>query len=170
MAIHISLLTITDLWSNMWTSFSAWVHLGFINSTNWFVIKYVPTHMPAFIKISLTQTRVHLNFISKNKLFVIKHVYVVIHKVRTVIFRNFRPPFPHVRAHTLLSYKPSPQVQAHGYCFLKKMRQKYILDIQLKNHVPRKIKKILYKTIGKYRIKTPRTLASSLRSLTVRGR
>lgn len=134
------------------------------------MIKYVPTHMPAFIKISLTQTRVHLNFISKNKLFVIKHVYVVIHKVRTVIFRNFRSPFPHVRAHTLLSYKPSPQVQAHGYCFLKKMRQKYILDIQLKNHVPRKIKKILYKTIGKYRFKTPRTLASSLRSLTVRAR
>lgn len=108
-----------DLWSNMWTSFSAWVCLGFINSTNWFVIKYVPTLMPAFIKISLTQTRVHLNFISKNKWFVIKHVYAVIQKVRTVIFRNFRPPFPHVGAHTLLSYKPSPLVQAHGFLFFK---------------------------------------------------
>ena len=48
----------------------------------------------------------------------------VIHKVRTLGFRNFRLPFPPVRALTLLAYTPSPPshtVHACGCYFLKKI-------------------------------------------------
>ena len=44
----------------------------------------------------------------------IYHISIwVIHKVRTLKFRNYRPPSPSARVYTLLSYTLSPLVRAY---------------------------------------------------------
>ena len=91
----------------------------------------------------------------------------VIHKVRMLRFLNFRPPPPVVHAHTLLAYT--------GCDLLEKMWVKEINFVnyyQSKNHKQRcKIKKLLYKAVGKCWIKTPRrALRSRVQFLNVRGR
>ena len=95
----------------------------------------------------------------------------VIHKVRMLRFLNFIPPPrlppPVVHAHTLLAYT--------GCDLLEKMWVKEINFVnyyQSKNHKQRcKIKKLLYKAVGKCWIKTPRrALRSRVQFLNVRGR
>ena len=91
-------------------------------------------------------------------------------KVRTVRLRNFRPP-PPVRAHTLLAYTPSTSVLI--VFFKEDMTEMYFTNYyQSENHRQRyKIKKLLYKAIGKCLIKTPKKLlGSSLRFLTIQRR
>ena len=52
-----------------------------------------------------------------------------------------------VRAHTLLAYTTSPKVRAHRFCFLKKICQRYILQITINQRTRNKvIKEINYCT------------------------
>ena len=108
----------------------------------------------------------------------LKMTLAVIHKVRTLRFRDFRPSLSPVSGNALLAYTSVLLVPALGYYFLKKIWQISMTDTyfvnyqQWKNHKQRyKIEKLLYKAIGKCQIKTPRRdLESSLCFLTVRGR
>ena len=72
----------------------------------------------------------------------------VIHKVRTLRFRNSRPPLPPVRAHTLLAYTPYPPSTSVRLVFFKEdiTEINFANYYQSKNHKHRyKIKKLLDK-------------------------
>ena len=91
----------------------------------------------------------------------------VIHKVRTLRFRNFRPP-PHCTCRYAFSlHLLLPLARTYRY-FIKKIWQIYFVNyFQSKNHKQRyKIRN--YKAIRKCQIKTPRkTVGSILCFLTV---
>ena len=63
-----------------------------------------------------------------------------------------------VPAHTLLAYTTSPKVSAQILFFKEDIAEIYFVNYyQSKNQKQRfKIKKLLYKDIGKFQIKTPR--------------
>ena len=66
------------------------------------------------------------------------------------------PPSPCTCTYTF-SLHPLPLVRANGYDFLKKMWERYFVNYyESKNQKQRyKIKKLLYKAIGKFWIKAP---------------
>ena len=104
----------------------------------------------------------------------------VIHKICSPRFCKFRPPPPCKCTYAfplppspLLLFPPSPLVRAYGYYILKEIWQiSFVNSYQSKNSKQRyKIKKPLYKAIGKCRIKTSRrALRLSLLLLSIRGR
>ena len=94
----------------------------------------------------------------------------VIQEVRTVRFRNFRHPSP-LYVHIRCSLPSSTSVRI--VFFKEDMTKIYFANYYKPKNLKKryKIKKQLYKAIGKCQIKTPtRALGLSLHFLTVQGR